>query len=201
MTELGPAKVLEGGRWGYGKVEGLPLTADISSPYGPRSPITLPDGSVLRGPHTGIDLAAPKGTPVRHAGPDGIVHESGFSITRGRYVLVAHDDGRGTKYVHLTDALQLAVGMRVRRGDIIGFVGTTGRSTGYHLHFGYIPNMKITGTANPIPLFREVIEVPSIMSPPITRLRLAVKLLTGSTKVYPMNRDDKSRARYDVRVG
>ena len=204
MTELGPAKVLTGGQWGYGKIEGFPLDADISSPFGPRAPITLADGRVLTGSHAGIDLPAPKGTPVYHAGPNGTVKESGGSNTRGRYVLVEHDDLSGTRYVHLTEALQLATGMRVRRGDIVGFVGTTGYSTGYHLHFEYIPNVGITGVTDPIPLFKAVIEVLPLeaeMSPPMTRFRLATKLLIGSTRVYPMLRDDEGRNRYDVRVG
>jgi len=202
MTELGPTTVTTGGQWGYGRIEGFPLDADISSPFGPRAPITLADGRVLTGSHAGIDLPAPKGMPVYHAGPEGTVKESGGSNTRGRYVLVEHDDGSGTRYVHLTEALQLAVGMRVRRGDIVGFVGTTGYSTGYHLHFEYIPNVDITGVADPLSLFRAVIEqADDVMSRDLSPIEVYTYLADAFSPAYDMSRDTQFRPTEKVTIG
>lgn len=85
--------------------------------------------------HNGIDLAARRGTPVRSAA-DGEVEFAGWRGAAGKYVFIRHADGWGTGYMHLhtiDDALE--EGAKVTRGQLIGAVGTTGRSTGPHLHF------------------------------------------------------------------
>lgn len=85
--------------------------------------------------HTGTDFAAPKGTPI-YASGDGIVEKAGWSNGYGNFVLLRHVNGFETGYGHMSrigDATK--VGARVRQGQIIGYVGSTGNSTGSHLHF------------------------------------------------------------------
>ncbi len=83
--------------------------------------------------HPGIDIIASKGTPVRVTA-DGIVSFSGYRPDYGRFVLVLHKNGFSTLYAHLS-RIFVRSGQRLRKGDIIGLVGSTGRSTGPHLHY------------------------------------------------------------------
>eukprot|EP01037_Dinobryon_pediforme_P010335 gene10335-10401_t len=85
--------------------------------------------------HGGIDLAAAAGTPVLAAAA-GQVQFSGWRGGYGNCVELRHDDGTRTRYGHLS-ALLVRMGDRVARGDFIARVGSTGRSTGNHLHFEY----------------------------------------------------------------
>jgi murein DD-endopeptidase MepM/ murein hydrolase activator NlpD len=85
--------------------------------------------------HKGIDFAAPAGTPIYAAG-DGVVEESGRKGTYGNYVRLKHNGTYRTAYAHLSRyAKGMKVGRRVRQGEVIGYVGSTGRSTGPHLHY------------------------------------------------------------------
>ncbi|MFT3977443.1 MAG: M23 family metallopeptidase [Sphingomonas bacterium] len=83
--------------------------------------------------HSGVDLAAPVGTPV-HATGDATVGRAGVAAGYGNLVTLEHGGGIETRYGHLSRILVKA-GQRVRRGDVIGLVGSTGRSTGSHLHY------------------------------------------------------------------
>ncbi len=83
--------------------------------------------------HAGVDWAAPMGTPVR-AARDGVVTRAGWWSTYGYAVALDHGDGSQTRYAHLS-AVSVAVGALVRQGDVVGLVGSTGASTGPHLHF------------------------------------------------------------------
>jgi murein DD-endopeptidase MepM/ murein hydrolase activator NlpD len=83
--------------------------------------------------HTGVDIAAPAGTPVRAAG-DGLLFYAGPEGGYGNEALIDHGFGITTKYAHL-NTLKVVVGERVIRGQIIGSVGMTGRATGPHLHY------------------------------------------------------------------
>lgn len=85
--------------------------------------------------HAGLDISAVAGTRVRAAGA-GIVVFSGYRSGYGNTVVVDHGDGMRTLYGHMS-RLATRKGRRVREGDILGFVGSTGRSTGPHLHFEF----------------------------------------------------------------
>ena len=86
-------------------------------------------------PHTGVDYAAPKGTPVMSIG-DGVVTSRKYEGAGGNTVRIRHNSVYSTAYLHLSAyAKGLKVGQRVRQGQVIGYVGSTGRSTGPHLDF------------------------------------------------------------------
>jgi murein DD-endopeptidase MepM/ murein hydrolase activator NlpD len=90
--------------------------------------------------HTGVDWAAPVGTPIFAAG-NGTIEWIGPRGGYGKYVRIRHADGYETAYGHMTAfARGLDVGSRVRQGQVIGFVGSTGLSTGSHVHFEIIIN-------------------------------------------------------------
>lgn len=96
--------------------------------------------------HKGIDLAAPTGTPI-HATADGVVSRADWFSSYGLYVSLEHGGSIETRYGHMS-RLNVAAGQQVHKGDIIGYVGTTGRSTGPHLHY----EVRIDGDAvNPVP--------------------------------------------------
>ena len=85
--------------------------------------------------HRGTDFAAPTGTPILAAG-DGVVERAGPFSSFGNYVRIRHANGYETAYAHMSRfARGMREGARVRQGQIIGYVGTTGRSTGPHLHY------------------------------------------------------------------
>jgi murein DD-endopeptidase MepM/ murein hydrolase activator NlpD len=85
--------------------------------------------------HKGVDFGVPVGTPIMAAG-DGSVEKAGFNGAYGNYVRIRHSNGYGTAYAHMSRIAQgLYVGKHVTQGQIIGFVGATGRVTGPHLHY------------------------------------------------------------------
>lgn len=106
-------------------VEGYP----VISPFGLRK---LPWEEAGR-LHQGVDIAAPSGLPVT-AVEDGVVIEAGRDGGYGRYVAVRHDDGLTSFYAHL-GTIEAVAGAAVRKGQPIGRIGSTGSSTGAHLHF------------------------------------------------------------------
>jgi murein DD-endopeptidase MepM/ murein hydrolase activator NlpD len=83
--------------------------------------------------HKGIDFAAPRGTPIYAAG-NGTVQYAGRKGAYGNFVLIRHNTNYSTAYAHMK-RVNTAKGRRVKQGQIIGYVGTTGRSTGPHLHY------------------------------------------------------------------
>ncbi len=96
--------------------------------------------------HKGIDLASPVGSPV-YATADGVVGRADWFSSYGLYIQIEHGSELETRYGHLS-RLNVGAGQMVHKGDLIGFVGTTGRSTGPHLHY----EVRVGGEAvNPIP--------------------------------------------------
>ena len=112
--------------------------ARLSSPFGMRKhPI---DG--FNKMHKGTDFAAPTGTPIMASG-DGIIIKSGWCGGGGNCVKIKHNSTYQTVYAHMSKfANGVKKGMRVKQGQIIGFVGSTGKSTGPHLHYEVIVNGK-----------------------------------------------------------
>jgi murein DD-endopeptidase MepM/ murein hydrolase activator NlpD len=106
----------------------------VSSGYGMRfHPI-----SGGRKPHLGVDYAAPTGTPVRVVG-DGVVSFAGWQGGYGNFIVVEHRNKQSTAYAHLSRIL-VRKGQRVDQATVIGLVGSTGSSTGAHLHFEFREN-------------------------------------------------------------
>ena len=101
----------------------------LTSGYGMRSHPVLGG----RRQHNGVDLAAPSGTPV-YATADGRVGMAQWYSSYGNYVQIEHGGQLQTRYAHLS-SYTVQPGTMVRKGDLIGYVGSTGRSTGPHLHY------------------------------------------------------------------
>ena len=92
--------------------------------------------------HSGVDYAAPKGTRI-YASADGVVKRAQWAGGYGNYVVIRHNSEFSTGYAHMTGfAKGIRPGVRVKQGQVIGYVGSTGRSTGPHLHFEVIKNGK-----------------------------------------------------------
>lgn len=85
-------------------------------------------------PHEGVDIAAPAGEAI-HATAPGAVARTGLSASYGHFVEVAHADGLTSFYAHMSRTAGLKPGTQVQAGAVLGFVGSTGHSTGPHLHF------------------------------------------------------------------
>ena len=109
----------------------LPVEGRISGHFGHQRIFN----GVPKSPHTGVDIAAPEGTPVKASG-DGTVLLSGKDyFYTGNMVVIDHGQSLQTIYAHLKEAT-VKEGDVVNQGDIIGYVGQTGRATGPHLHWG-----------------------------------------------------------------
>ena len=110
--------------------------ARLSSSFGHRKhPV-----SGFNAMHKGVDFAAPRGTPIIAAG-SGVIREAGWKGSFGRYIRIRHNATYDTAYAHMTRiAPHIRPGTRVKQGEIIGYVGSTGRSTGAHLHYEVMVN-------------------------------------------------------------
>jgi murein DD-endopeptidase MepM/ murein hydrolase activator NlpD len=100
--------------------------------------------------HQGLDISTEKGQPV-YATADGQVEAASYTGDYGNLIVLRHDFGLATRYGHLS-AFNVTPGTTVRRGDVIGFVGSTGRSTGAHLHYEILANGKLI---NPLQLLTQ----------------------------------------------
>ena len=125
----------------------MPLgNASLTSGYGMRTHPVLGG----RRAHAGVDLAAPTGTPI-YATADGVISKAEWFSSYGLFVSIEHGAQLQTRYAHMS-RIAVADGERVKKGDIIGYVGSTGRSTGPHLHY----EVRVDGRAvNPIPYMVE----------------------------------------------
>jgi murein DD-endopeptidase MepM/ murein hydrolase activator NlpD len=118
--------------------------ARISSPFGTRHYYGRATGT---GFHDGIDFEAHTGEPI-YAAADGVINHEGWYYQYGRTVKITHADNFETLYGHMSRfEPSLAVGSHVKKGDVIGYVGSTGRSTGPHLHFSVIISGKFVDPA------------------------------------------------------
>jgi len=97
--------------------------------------------------HSGIDISAEKGQPV-YATADGVVQSAGYTGDYGNLIVLKHAFGLSTRYGHLS-AYHVKTGDTVKRGDVIGYIGSTGRSTGSHLHYEILVNGQLM---NPLQL-------------------------------------------------
>ena len=112
--------------------------ARLSSRYGMRKHPILGYSKM----HTGVDFAAPKGTPIYAAG-NGVIERIGWVGGYGKYIKVKHNETYSTAYAHMSRyASGMKKGSRVKQGQVIAYVGSTGRSTGPHLHYEVIKNGK-----------------------------------------------------------
>jgi murein DD-endopeptidase MepM/ murein hydrolase activator NlpD len=127
---------LFGGSFGSGDLASFvptlwPIMGPITSSFGQREDPILGNGEGEF--HTGIDISAPTGVPIRATG-DGIVKEAEMSSGYGREVVIDHGHGVETVYGHMSGFAVIA-GQTVLRGQVIGYVGHSGRTTGSHLHY------------------------------------------------------------------
>ena len=117
-------------------------SSDITSSFGyRRDPFT---GRAAF--HAGIDIGGKLGDPV-YAAADGDVIEAGFNSSRGNYIVIRHSSGLDTWYMHLS-RIDVKENQEVKKSEPIGTIGSTGRSTGAHLHFEIVQNGQ---TINPLP--------------------------------------------------
>jgi murein DD-endopeptidase MepM/ murein hydrolase activator NlpD len=117
----------------------------VTSGYGPRRHPIFGDERM----HTGVDFGAAAGTPIR-AAADGVVVWAGPRGGYGLTVIIDHGDSLATLYAH-QEAVAVAEGRRVRRGEVVGYVGATGYATGPHLHF----EVRVRGNpVDPLPYLR-----------------------------------------------
>ena len=113
-----------------------PVKGVLTSTFGPRMHPILKQVRI----HKGVDWAAPVGTPIE-AAFDGTIAFAGDGKGYGNVIRIDHGGGRATAYAHMSRFEQgIAVGVKVSAGDVIGYVGTTGLSTGPHLHFEFYQN-------------------------------------------------------------
>lgn len=127
----------------------VPYTINTRSPYGPRKhPITRKVKF-----HHGVDVAAPTGTPLI-AGADGTIAHKGAGASGGNVLIIRHEGNWHSVYYHLQKPSHRHVGEQVRAGDVVAHVGSTGRSTGPHLHFELRRSRAWGDTVDPVPYFQ-----------------------------------------------
>ena len=127
---------------------GLPVSSvSVSSPYGWRA---NPWGNGPSDFHDGIDLVGASGTSI-YASKAGTVATTGYDASAGNYVIINHGDGYYSYYLHLS-SFAVSTGQSVGQGSLVGGMGTTGNSTGVHLHFGIATSGSWSGFVDPAPL-------------------------------------------------
>lgn len=134
IAEAAKGDAYEGTATGF--IWPCPDYSRISSGFGPR-PQPTPGASTN---HKGVDLAAPYGANIL-ASADGVVTTSKYNVSAGNYIVISHGNGISTVYMHASSLL-VSAGETVSQGQVIAKVGSTGYSTGNHLHFGVIKNGK-----------------------------------------------------------
>jgi len=161
----------------------------MSSPFGPRRYYGRPSGG---GFHDGIDYEAHVGQPIL-AAADGIVEHRGPHFEYGLTVKIRHATQFTTLYAHMSRfAADLAVGSHVHKGEVIGYVGMTGRSTGAHLHFSTIINGKFSDPAPYLSSDDRVLKVRTLASFRKWQddIRAAVQQMRDGPRRNPVQDDD-----------
>ncbi|RRA48551.1 M23 family metallopeptidase [Acidipila sp. EB88] len=147
-----------------------PVTGRLTSSFGERSDPFNGEGAF----HAGLDIATSYGTPI-HAPADGVIAKAGPAGGYGREMIIDHGGGVTTVYGHLS-AFAMIAGQLVRQGQIVGYVGSAGRSTGPHLHYEVrVNNMPV----NPHKYLRETMDQQE------TRMALAASGAAGSSRGAP----------------
>jgi len=125
---------------------GAPVhNARMTSPWGWRVHPVLK----VRKFHKGIDFAAPKGTPI-YAAEDGVIQTIGWRGNYGRFIKIAHNERVATTYGHMSGfAKGLHQGSRVKKGQVIAYIGSSGLSTGNHLYYEVLVDNKQVDPARP----------------------------------------------------
>ena len=133
--------------------------------------------------HQGIDYGCPEGTPIL-ASADGTVTTTAEAVSGyGKYVIIAHKDGTGTVYAHLS-ASKVSQWQQVKQGDVIGYSGNTGNSTGPHLHFEWRRKaIDYTTTEDPRSHLRSVLDMEPIDSTPVVAKPAFATVRAGFCKV------------------
>ncbi len=122
--------------------KGYPASGRITSKYGKRKDPFSGEATF----HSGIDISSKLGSPVR-ATADGVVSYSGWTNKSGFVVVIEHGCGFSTLYAHNKSNV-VKIGNRVKRGDIIGYIGSTGKSTGPHVHYEVWKNGRTVDARN-----------------------------------------------------
>lgn len=123
--------------------------------------------------HKGIDFAAPTGTPIYAAG-DGVIVKKYRSSSYGNFIKIRHNNTYDTAYAHMSRFARLSEGQKVKQGQVIGYVGTTGRSTGPHLHYEVHKNGQAVN-----PLSNKIPNVSTVTADMRTKLENAKKKLAS----------------------
>ena len=135
-----------------------PVTGRISSIFGLRRFFNEQE----RRPHNGLDIAAPQGTPIK-AAADGTVIDAGNFFFSGNMIYLDHGQGIITLYAHLSK-IKVKPGDAIKQGQIIGYVGHTGRVTGPHLHFAVFANQTLIDPVFMLPEDGNIYPLPDVLS-------------------------------------
>jgi len=182
-TASGEALIFDGLRYPLDRLH-------ITSSFGSRiHPIT---GS--RAMHNGVDYGSPRGAPV-YAVAEGTVIKSGFDQYSGNKIAIRHRDNSTSWYLHL-DKRSVSVGTRVAPRQVIGRVGSTGRSTGPHLHFGFT-NAKGKWIN---PLTKTMIATPKLEGARLARLQVQVEEIKKELALTEAQEPQKANHSLDVNV-
>ncbi|MFT4297133.1 MAG: M23 family metallopeptidase, partial [Micropruina sp.] len=119
-----------------------PVGGRITSPFGRRFHPIFHEWRL----HAGVDLHASCGTPIR-AAADGVVRSVSYDSSGGHRLVIGHAGGLTTHYLHAMKRYQVRAGQKVKRGQVVGLVGSTGWSTACHLHFGTKVNGRLVDPA------------------------------------------------------
>lgn len=146
-AEEGPGENTESQPLADGTEEDAPVEGNAGPAGTPSSDPLNGAGSISSGfgvprgdhDHGGVDLAAPKGTPIYSTG-DGTVTRAGWSSSYGNVVYVDHGNGVETRYAHMESRPAVKVGQKITQGTFLGGVGNTGQSRGNHLHYEVLKN-------------------------------------------------------------